>query len=459
MSEKVSAQASSSTIDSVLTKAADVNVSKNASKIFKEKFDTEFQSKLHRLQTYKFRSATDIVNRFPFPGELDDDDGIMSWNGYTILSQDLVQGVLAAEWKEQTPATGRIRFNSYLKQRYIGISSPQITEFLANNDEHQVHRQRRRSQRTKTSVASAPFKQLAMDLTDIPRRGVYRYLFVVVDVFSKYAWVVPLAKKSGEIVARELDKIIQSLPTGARVGSIRSDNGSEFKNPEIRAVLDKAETKQVFGLAGNPLGNGAVEALNRTLKVNLFSELGVSKTVGTYGPGLKKVLKQYNNTIHSSTGYIPSVLNNPSLPPNIIQDVLQKLNKLAKGTDVNARYQPPLMAGDKCRITLEELDNTIKLKIKSKMFKSSHSQVYSSKVYTVLRQDADNFVRIVELPKDKFPRGSILRVNADAKDLDQIEEDDDDDVDEEEAQEPVIKRKRTQQTDFVKPTRVLRSKK
>jgi transposase InsO family protein len=70
---------------------------------------------------------------------------------------------------------------------------------------------------------------------------------------------VPLAKKSGIVVARELQKIFDSLPTGARVDSLRSDNGSEFINPEVKEVLDKSGTKQVRTLPGNPLGNGGVE--------------------------------------------------------------------------------------------------------------------------------------------------------------------------------------------------------
>ena len=53
-----------------------------------------------------------------------------------------------------------------------------------------------------------------------------------------------------------------------------------------------------------------------------------------------------------------------------------------------------------------------------------------------------------------------MKVNDDAKDLSKIDDDEnDDDEDAEELPEPVIKRKRMTQTDFVKPTRVLRSKK
>jgi transposase InsO family protein len=246
---------------------------------------------------------------------------------------------------------------------------------------------------------------------------VYRYLLVVVDLFSKYAWVTPLAKKGGEILAREIDKILASLPAGARVGSIRSDNGTEFKNPEVRAVLEKTGTKQVFGLAGNPLSNAAVESLNRTIKVNLFSELQDDKTVGSFAVALKKTVLQYNTTVHSSTGFIPALLNKADLPAAVIAEVLKRLDGLAAGTQPNLRFQPLLMPGNKVRIEVGELLSAIKLKQKAGSYKASHEATYSREVFTVVRQDKDNFVIVAEKPKLKFSRGACLKVPQDAKDL------------------------------------------
>lgn len=221
MSEKVGTEKPSSDITSVLKAASKVDVSENAAKILKEKFDVDFQSKLRRLQTYRFKDETDLASRFPYPDELEEQDGVYMWKEYIVLDQTQTQGILEQEWKEQPPATGGIRYNSYLKQRHIGISSPTITKFLEANEEHQLYRQRRKSQRTKTTVASAPFKQWAMDLTDVPKIGVYRYLFVLCDLFSKYMYGVPLSRKTGEVIARELEKIFQTLPAGARVASMR----------------------------------------------------------------------------------------------------------------------------------------------------------------------------------------------------------------------------------------------
>ena len=458
MTDKSSAAAAALNV----TAASKTDVSKDSDQALKDQFDSAFQSKLKKLQLMKFKTESDLVDRFPYPDELEEEDGVYMWSfpphiSYIVITQDIVQDILESEYAELPPATGRIRFASYLKQRYVGgPSNPQITDFLESNDLHQIHRQRRRSQRTATSVAQAPFKQLAVDLTDIPKRGVYRYLLVMVDLFSKYAWVVPLSRKSGEIVAREIGKILSSLPS--RAGSLRSDLGTEFKNAELRAVLDKTQTKQVFSIAGNPLSNGAVESLNRTLKTNLFSETGTDKTVGTFGPALKRVVKQYNQTQHSSTKFIPALLNKPDLDPAVTAAVLKNLNIKAQGRDVNARYQPPLLPGDKVRIEVGELLSAIKLQQKAGQFKPSHANTFSKQVFTVVKQDAANFVTVAEKPGLKFSRGGCLKVNQDAKDLSSGATGDTNDDEEEDAVVPPPKRaKRVSQTDNLPVSRVLRS--
>eukprot|EP00953_Heterococcus_sp_UTEX-ZZ885_P009619 5660-Heterococcus_DN1.PRE.1 len=396
MSEKPTAAASSNVVKAIVEQASEVDVEDSADMMLKDRFDKEFQVKLKKMQRMKFKHELDLIERWPLPSsELSEEDGVYTWQApshteYIVLSQDIIPDILAAEWATLPNATGRIKFTSHLKARYVGgPSQGQVTQYLMKSDEHQIFRQRRKSQRTATSVAQAPFKQFARDLTDIPARSVYRYLFVVVDLFSNYCWAVPLAKKSGVVVARELQKIFDSLPTGARVGSLRSDNGTEFLNPEVKAVLDKTGTKQVRTLPGNPLGNGGVESLNRSIKTNLFSDTQEDKTVGSFAVALKKTILNLNSTVHSSHGFIPALLHRSNLEAGIIDEVLKRLNAQAQGRDVNLRYQPMLMPGDKVRIEVGELLNSIKLQQKAGSYKPSHTNTFSREKRDLAKNSAE----------------------------------------------------------------------
>ena len=54
-----------------------------------------------------------------------------------------------------------------------------------------------------------------------------RYLFSVINLFSKYAWVVPLKDKRGISIVNAFRKIISK---GGRPNKIRVDQGGQFKN-------------------------------------------------------------------------------------------------------------------------------------------------------------------------------------------------------------------------------------
>jgi hypothetical protein len=229
MSENELPPAPSAAVTAVVQAASEKDVEKVSAQLLDEKFNEQFQTKSKKLQRMKFRNEQDIIDRFPYPDELTAEDGVYEWQApghtsYVVISQDLVPAILDAEWANVPNSTGRTKFASRLKSLYVGgPSQPQITEFLYANDEHQLFRHRKRSQLTSTSVAQAPFKVLACDLSDVERRGSIRYLLVCVDLFSKFAWVTPLTTKSAAVVAREIDKILASLPPGARVGSLRTD--------------------------------------------------------------------------------------------------------------------------------------------------------------------------------------------------------------------------------------------
>jgi transposase InsO family protein len=463
MSEKSADKPPSAAVEAVVKAGAEVDVQKNASKSLKEKFDPVFQAKLNKLYLYKFKDESDLIARFPFKDELEEEDGVYMWHEYIVLSQDQVPYILKAEWANLPNNTGRIKYNSYLKQRYIGVSSPQIIAFLEANDEHQLFRQRRRSQRTRNTIAPLPFHTISSDLTDLPKRvGIYKCLYIAVDSFTKWIWCTPLKNKDNTSIVRAITAVYDSLPPGAKVKLYRVDNGTEQKNEAIKSLLESHGTKQVFSLPGNPLGNAIAETTVRVTKTALFSELNNDQRSGSFVPALRKTIKQLNQTQSSATGFIPAQLFSTELPANVIKAVLDRLQENAKGTDVNKRYQFPLVAGDKVRIAVEELLNKTRLLVKSGKYKPSHEATFSQAIFTVVKQTADNFVTVAERPGEKFTRGGCLKVPQDAKDLSKEKigsRKEQGGVEEEDAAAVIPgTKKRKQQTDFVEPTRVLRSK-
>ena len=56
----------------------------------------------------------------------------------------------------------------------------------------------------------------------------FRFLLCVIDIFSKYAWVVPLKDKKGVSIVNAFQKILDK--SGRKPNKIWVDKGSEFYN-------------------------------------------------------------------------------------------------------------------------------------------------------------------------------------------------------------------------------------
>ena len=62
----------------------------------------------------------------------------------------------------------------------------------------------------------------------------YKYILMVIDVFSKYGWAVPLKFKNGKTTKAGLETI---LSNGVLPKKIWADKGTEFYNKNVKQYL------------------------------------------------------------------------------------------------------------------------------------------------------------------------------------------------------------------------------
>ena len=67
-----------------------------------------------------------------------------------------------------------------------------------------------------------------------------KYLLCAIDVFSKYAWVVPIKDKKGTSIVNAFQKIISE---GKKTNKIWIDQGSEFYNNSFKDFLKTNNTE------------------------------------------------------------------------------------------------------------------------------------------------------------------------------------------------------------------------
>ena len=64
----------------------------------------------------------------------------------------------------------------------------------------------------------------------------YRYLFMVLDLFSEYGWIVPLKDKKGETVTKAFKTIFKE---GRKTQYLWTNKGKEYYNRDSKELLQK----------------------------------------------------------------------------------------------------------------------------------------------------------------------------------------------------------------------------
>src|SRR5919109_506390 len=113
-----------------------------------------------------------------------------------------------------------------------------------------------------------PGELLHMDLVSPARVrsvGGTWYILVVVDDFSRYAWVFFMASKNETFgFVRDLVLGLKNERNGKAMRAIRSDNGSEFKNARFESFCRDLGLEHQFSSPYVACQNGVVERKNRT---------------------------------------------------------------------------------------------------------------------------------------------------------------------------------------------------
>jgi hypothetical protein len=116
----------------------------------------------------------------------------------------------------------------------------------------------------------------------------FRYLVTCIDVFRKYAWVIPIKNKQAKSVLDAFKNIIRN--SRRKINNLQSDQGTEFFNTEFKEYLS------------------VVEHFNRTIKEKIY-RFFTFKNTNNYISILDDLVLSYNNSFHRSIQTSPNKVN------------------------------------------------------------------------------------------------------------------------------------------------------
>ena len=158
--------------------------------------------------------------------------------------------------------------------------------------------------RRKTIVGDVDYQWQA-DLTDMSayheyNEG-YRYILMVIDIFSRYGFAEPLKTKEGKEVSEALSHIMKR--SGRKPFKLQVDLGKEFYNQHFKAMLKRAGIN-MFSSQEPEIKAALVERWNRTLK-DRFTRYIIANKDHNWVKVLQPMVDAYNRTRHSSLGMSP----------------------------------------------------------------------------------------------------------------------------------------------------------
>lgn len=183
-----------------------------------------------------------------------------------------------------------------------GIPLSRVKEWLKEQRAYTLHKPLKKKFRRSPTVVAGIDHQWQADLSDVSSiagdNDGYTFLLCVIDVFSKYAWVIPLSNKTGKSLVEAFKTIKKRQPL-----RLQTDKGKEFLNKTFQAYL-KERGIHFFVTHNVETKASVVERFQRTLKQRMWRYF-THKRTQRYVDVLPKLVKAYNSAHHRTIGMAP----------------------------------------------------------------------------------------------------------------------------------------------------------
>ena len=248
-------------------------------------------------------------------------------------------------------------------QRGTKLKPNVVKNWLSHQDTYTLHKPIRRRFKRRRIIVGGIDHQFQADLIDLRSLKTYNdgfsYLLTCIDVFSKFAWAIPLMNKTGKTLVDAMSTIFHHR----QPMSVQADKGSEFVNRTFLGYLKKKGV-HFFTTENEDIKAAVVERFNRTLKEKMWRYFTKTNKL-EYVKVLPSLLKNYNKSYHRSIKMSP-------IEVNVINQE-EVWNTLYSSNEFITK-KPRLVEGARVRIALAR-----------RAFKKGYTPSWTEEMFTVSR--------------------------------------------------------------------------
>lgn len=180
------------------------------------------------------------------------------------------------------------------------IGRQRIRQFLNNEDSYSLYKPIRKTFPRSKVIVNTIDSMWDGDLADVSNiashNDGYKFLLVLIDIFSRYLFIVPLKNKHHQNIVDGLKLVFQKR---RKPNTLRTDKGSEFKNRWVKAFLKKEGIHAIY--TQNETKANYAERVIRTMK-NLMYRYFMKNRIYRFINILQDLVKSYNKRPHRSLG-------------------------------------------------------------------------------------------------------------------------------------------------------------
>jgi hypothetical protein len=247
-------------------------------------------------------------------------------------------------------------------KRYSGKPLKEVKAWLSTQKAYTLHKPARKHFERRKTYSKGIDDIFQADLADLSNIAGYndgfRYLLTCIDVFSKFAFAIPIKNKTGTTLTEAFERILQER----KCNMLQTDKGTEFLNHIFQAMLKKNNI-HFYTSENEDIKAAVVERFNRTLKTKMWKYFTYKNTL-KYIDILDDLLHSYNNTYHSSIRMAPSQVD-----PSNADIILKRLYP------IKPKPKWKYVVGDRVRICKAK-----------RVFKKGYLPNWTDEIFTIARR-------------------------------------------------------------------------
>ncbi len=243
------------------------------------------------------------------------------------------------------------------------VKRDDVKTFLRGKDSYTLNKFQKIRFPRRQFIARGMYDQYQADLADFSKFAWHnsgmKWIMVIVDIWTKVAYAIPLKNKEGQTVAVALENFFKSNPIPRH---FVTDAGHEFTATIVKKIFDKYGVN-AYTINSSPSGAAVAERFIRTLKGSIYRFMTENNTK-RYIDVLPDLVTSYNKTVHSA---------HKMKPDDVTADDHQT---------VKERLYRPITCCDRKRL-LFKIGDKVRIALERKTFHRGFQQQYSKEKFVI----------------------------------------------------------------------------